>query len=121
MSTLIEYLQQHATRRPHNEGGVDVVYFAVQPEPTATAEGLRAAMAQHRGEYVDVDPLDGAEHSYIELGGLIGDQGYALVLMALGSVLGLWKLNTPRSVLGDSLPQEHVERLAGTGLITIKA
>lgn len=52
--------------------------------------------------------------SYIELGGEIGDQGTALCLIALGSVLGLWQVITPK-VFG--LEGEKAKELAGLGMV----
>jgi len=40
--------------------------------------------------------LDGNEHSYIELGGLLGSQEAALLLIGLGHLLGLWKALEPQ-------------------------
>ena len=39
--------------------------------------------------------LNGSSHGYITVGGILGDQGTALVLFALGDLLGLWNLITP--------------------------
>ena len=65
--------------------------------------------------------LDGAEHSYIEIGGMVGDQGEALVLMGAGAVLGAWTLRTPRSVFGKlGLTADMLMNLAGQGLVTIQ-
>lgn len=54
--------------------------------------------------------------SYILVGGILGDQGVALQLFALGEVLGLWKVMTPES-LGVS--GELANEFAGRGLIMI--
>lgn len=86
-----------------------------------TADGLRAAINGHHGEFCEVDPFDGEEHGYLELGGWIGDQGHALALMGLGKLLGLWELHTPRTVLGDEIPDDLVMKMAGAGLVTIKS
>lgn len=65
--------------------------------------------------------LDGKEHSYLQTGADIGDQGLALAAMGAGSLLGLWKLLTPRSVLGKDCPDDICMQMAGMGMITIKA
>jgi hypothetical protein len=52
--------------------------------------------------------------SYIEVGGVIGDQGAAFELFALGKVLGLWDIITPEK-LGAS--GEQARQMAGAGYI----
>lgn len=57
------------------------------------------------------------ELNYIEVGGVIGDQGMAFCLFALGQALRLWKVLTPEVVLGMTGPA--ADMLAGRGFITI--
>lgn len=64
--------------------------------------------------------LDGEEHGYMEIGGDVGDQGRALCLMGIGSLLGLWELLTPATLLPD-LPADMRQMMARQGMITIKA
>jgi hypothetical protein len=54
--------------------------------------------------------------SYIEVGGVIGDQGAAFQLFALGQVLGLWKVITPASM---GMTGEDARRAAGRGFVMI--
>lgn len=63
--------------------------------------------------------LDGKEHSYLEMGANMGDQGIALMTMGLGKILGVWELLTPKSVLGD-IPEDMAMMMAGRGMITVK-
>lgn len=64
--------------------------------------------------------LDGKEHSYLETGGDIGDQGLALMAMGLGELLGVWELLSPNNMF--SFMDEGMKmKIAGTGYITIKA
>lgn len=63
--------------------------------------------------------LDGKEHSYLETGGDIGDQGLALMAMGLGELLGVWGLMTPNSVV-PFLDKEMRMKIAGAGYIAIK-
>ena len=79
---------------------------------------LRRLISEHKGEYADCNPLDGAEHSYIELGGWIGDQGLAMMLMGLGSHLGLWSVMTPNNMM-PGLDEETKKMVAGMGLVSI--
>lgn len=57
------------------------------------------------------------ELNYLEVGGVLGDQGAAFCLFALGQALGLWKVLTPEVVLGVTGPTADI--LAGQGFITI--
>ena len=43
------------------------------------------------------------------------------MLMGLGALTGLWKLLTPRSMLGDAITEEMVQDMAGAGYVTIQA
>ncbi len=59
--------------------------------------------------------LDGNEHSYMQMGGEIGDQGMALQTMGLGALLGLWTLITPPTDDDDLRMQ-----MAGMGFVAVK-
>ncbi len=54
--------------------------------------------------------------SYIVVGGVLGDQGSAFLLFALGQVLGFWNVVTPKS-LGITGPE--ADEVAGLGLVMI--
>jgi hypothetical protein len=64
--------------------------------------------------------FDGKEHSYLETGADMGDQGIALMTMGLGSLLGTWNLLTP-AILGFSSDDPLAKQMAGMGMITIQA
>ncbi|WP_395000829.1 hypothetical protein [Acinetobacter sp.] len=82
------------------------------------AEKLRVLIKENKhGSYGDVDPFDGGEHNYIELGGWIGDQGLAMLLMGLGALLGLWQVMQPNLMPG--IPDELKKQMAGAGMISI--
>lgn len=59
------------------------------------------------------------EVSYIELGAELGDQEFALRLMGLGEALKIWRVYTPDRVLGDSIPQDMKNEMAGMGFVTV--
>lgn len=118
---LHDYLTKNAVRCTPADADADVIFFGVRKGPEASADALKAAMAQHKGEFCDVNPLDGKEHNYIELGGWVGDQGAALTLIGLGAALGAWKLLTPKTVLGDLASPELVQQLAGAGMVAMQA
>lgn len=134
MMTLVDYVQEYASRgactcskccdagpepEKHQPNGhtADVHFFQVAAKPEADADTLRRLIREHQGVHNKCDPLDRCEHSYIELGGWIGDQGLALMLMGLGTVLGLWELLTPKMLPG--LSRGLMDKLAGQGLVSI--
>ena len=77
-------------------------------------------MRAHISTYNEVNPLDGVEHSFIELGAWIGDQGLALMMMALGAHLGSWRLVTPSKVL-PGMASALLMSMAQQGMVTIMA
>lgn len=121
MTPLRTFLQQHVVihRKPTEEKVADVIFFKVGVTGTPDPEELKRLLKEHKGEFCDCDPLDGKEHSYIELGGFIGDQGVALCLMGVGSLLGIWKLLTPRTVLSADMDDEMARSLAGQGFLSV--
>lgn len=135
MSDLVKYVREHAIsgtcrcgkcidagEDSQPEGHTaDLIFFQVANNG-ATAEELKSLIIDaESGEFCDVTVFDGAEHGFIELGAWLGDQGLALMLMGLGTVLGLWKLLTPKTVIGNTLPEETVMLMACNGLVTIQA
>jgi hypothetical protein len=109
--------EAHQPTGPHTS---DLFFFKVQATEGADAETLKALVKEHRGEFCEVDPFDGRGHDYMELGGWIGDQGLALMMMGLGEVLGLWKVSSPNT-FGDLIPDDMKGQLAGMGMVTITA
>lgn len=120
MSELIKYIVEHAVRgacmcgecvdtQPNPEEcqprghTVDMQFFKVSLRNNPSKDDLLALIKSHKGEFNEVDLLDGNEHNYIEIGGWIGDQGLALTLMGMGELLGIWELLTPNSLMA-SLP-----------------
>lgn len=139
MEELIQFLQLHSIRGACQCGGcidapahpeteqpkghtADLVFFKVAAQNDPDVDALKKLITEHKqGAFCNVDLFDGKEHGYLELGGWIGDQGYALCLMGLGTVMGLWTLLTPRTVLGDSVTEDLAMKMAGMGYITIQA
>ena len=135
MITLGEYVRKFAIRgactcgkcidaspnpEKHQPNGptADVYFFRVAAAPGVDANMLRRLIGEHKGNYGKCNPLDRCEHSYIELGGWIGDQGLALMLMGLGSILGIWKILTPKMLPG--LDKELMDMMAGQGMVSIE-
>lgn len=108
--------------KAHQPNGhtADMIFFKVAAKDNPDAAELKTLVAAHEGEYGPVDLFDGKDHSYLEVGGFVGDQGLALQLMGLGTVLGLWRLLTPRTVF-------HIEddklamQMAGAGYVSVQA
>lgn len=94
---------------------IDLTFFKVAARNNPTLEELR-----DRVEDTLPSLLDGKEHSYILIGGEIGDQGLALELIALGGIVGLWKVLSPETLLPfmDDATKLH---MAGTGMIALQA
>ncbi len=133
ISDLAEYVQEHAIRGTCKCGKcvdhpgedkqpeghtVDVFFFEVANKG-GNAEELRALVeAAKDGEFCNVDVFDGKDHGYMELGGWIGDQGMAMMLMGLGEILGLWKVFTPK-MLG--VPDDLANQMAGMGMVSVSS
>lgn len=133
MNSLQKFIENHVERgtcrcekcidhpgedKQPNGHTVDMVFFEVCPKDNPDAKQLRELIKQNKkGCFGDLDPWDGKEHSYIEVGGWIGDQGLALMLMGLGKALGLWELMTPKML--PDLPDSLIQQMAGMGMITI--
>lgn len=139
MNMLIEYVRAHVERGacrcgkcfdapadPETEQSqghtANMEFFEVSTRGEPDAETLRALIVESRqGAFCDVDLFDGNEHNYMELGGWIGDQGLALMLMGLGSLLGLWNLLTPTAIFGKHVDKEQAMKLAGLGMVAIQS
>lgn len=73
---------------------------------------------EHKGDFCDIDLFDGKEHNFIEIGGWIGDQGLALMLIGMGELIGIWKVATPNRIAPD-FSEETRTMLAQAGYISI--
>ena len=125
MSALADYIRNNTRCIPREESApetaVNVEFFKVVADPKADAQTLQGLVLAHSGEWGKVDVFDGGEHSYLELGGWLGSQEYALRLIGLGSHLGLWTLLSPRTMLKDLVDDEIAQALAQRGLISVQA
>lgn len=125
MSALADYIRNNTRCVPREESApeaaVDVEFFKVVADPKADAQVLRELVLAHSGEWGNVDVFNGGEHSYLELGGWLGSQEYALRLIGLGTHLRLWSLLSPRTMLKDLVDDETAQALAQRGLISLQA
>ena len=95
---------------------VDLVFLVVGVDKSR-AQAHRAELFTLLSEWPDVEhPLSDGP-SYIHVGGILGDQGAAFQLFAIGKVLGFWGLITPATFHVDD-PGE-AEMMAGRGYIMI--
>jgi len=128
MKSLIEYIQAHVERGacPNPESKQperhedDLMFFKVHVIGDPNVDELKEAIKAHKGDWVEVNLFDGGEHNYIEIGAWLGDQGLALMLMGMGSLMGLWSLLTPRSIFGSMLTHDVMMRMAGSGMVAIQ-
>ena len=91
---------------------VDMVYFKVAKRDGATKEDFLALVEAEFPHW-----LDGEEHSYIGIGANMGDQGVAIMTIALGHLLGVWQAMTP-AMMG--VPKDLQSQMAGMGLLSMK-
>ena len=118
--SLIDYLHSNSITCQPEDAEANVIFFGVRKGPEATSDALKSAMASHEGVFCNINPLDGEEHSYLELGGWVGDQEAALLLIGLGATLGIWKLLTPYTVMGDMCTPAMAKALAGMGMVCMQ-
>lgn len=134
MNELISYIKNHAERgectcgkcydsvdNPKQPLGhtANLIFFKVKAVNAPDKDELLQLIKSHPGEFNSVDLFDGKEHSYLEIGGWIGDQGLALTLMGLGELVGLWKLITPYDFI-KNLSDKLAKEIAESGIISIK-
>lgn len=132
MSKLSDYVLAHTDRTactcgncltsgPETLSGhtVDMFFFDVCAKGNPNADELKKLIAEHKGEWNDVNLFDGQEHNYMELGGWIGDQGLAMQFMGLGVILGLWQVGHPANMLGMDRSHPLAQQLAGMGMVTL--
>ena len=93
----------------------DLTFFKVRKTNSPDAEEFRKLVDEEFPHW-----LDGKEHSYLETGADIGDQGLALMAMGLGELLGIWELLTPNSMV-PFLDKDMRMKIAGAGYISLKA
>jgi hypothetical protein len=97
---------------------IDMVFFKVAVDDGASIDTFKELTEGNQdGDFCSLNPLDGKEHNYMELGAWIGDQGLAMMYMALGVSVGAFTLLSP-SMLGLSGPDAL--QLAGMGMLAIQ-
>ena len=104
------------TEMTKDEGSDVFMFFVKLSKEITDAEkkALKVILENHKGDFAEMNPFDGKEHSYIEIGAWIGDQQMALRLMGLGELLGFWKVMHPRNMM-PFLPVVMQNQMAGQG------
>ncbi len=106
------YMMPDASEMPAGMEAVDV-HFIIIGVDKAKAEARKADLIDILNHWPQPDRL-AAGPSYIEVGGVIGDQGAAFQLFALGKVLGLWGIITPATF---GMTGTEADQAAGSGYI----
>jgi hypothetical protein len=106
------YLMPDESEAPESMVKVDLHFLTIGVDMEAAERGREDFLAL-LATYPDMDRIAGGP-SYIEVGAVIGDQGAAFQMFALGSALGLWGVITPGTL---GFTGEEANRMAGNGLI----
>jgi len=85
-----------------------------------SADELRRLVSEFKGEFRSLDPLDGEDHNYIDLGGWLGSQELALRFIGLSHLLGIAKALTPDSLL-PFLDAKTKMEMAQAGMVSMQA
>ena len=117
--SLVDYVKNHAI--PNENGSVDMYFFKVNAVNQPDVQTFIRLTKEHQGEFNEVDPFDGREHNFIELGGWLGDQEKALLYMALGKILGLWNVIQPKMFVDKNKHnwKQIASQMAGMGMVAI--
>ena len=90
---------------------IDMAFFKVAKSPQADAETFRSLVEAEYPHW-----LEGGEEerSFIQVGAEMGDQGIAIMTIALGDLLGVWKAITPERI---GVPPDLALKMAGMGML----
>lgn len=107
------YMMPHADEADKKFESVDVWFIKVGVDK-GKAEGYRDEVIQILDQWPNDRLRSGI--SYIEIGGELGSQDLALMLMALGKVLGFWSIASPL-IFGGEPGDAKSDELAGNGFV----
>jgi len=106
---------------PDPEGHtVDLGFFKVAAKDNPDKAEFLRLTKEHQGEFGDCNPVDGKDHSYLELGGWIGSQGVAVQYMGLGALLGIFHTLSP-AMLGIKPDDPLYQEMLGMGFLSVQA
>lgn len=98
----------------HQPGGhtIDMAFFKVAKTEDADAETFKALVEEEYPHW-----FFGNEYSYMQVGAEMGDQGIAIMTIALGDLLGIWETITPAKI---GVPPDLALQMAGMGLLSFQ-
>jgi hypothetical protein len=107
------YMMPHTDQAPSSLAMVDVWFINVGVD-RALAEARREEIVGILNQWPDQSLKSGL--SYITIGGVLGSQDLALMLLAIGKVLGFWNIVTP-AIAGLKYGDPKADEMAGVGFI----
>ena len=93
---------------------IDLTFFKVGKHCDANKEEFQRIAKKEFPHW-----FDGKEHSYLQAGADIGDQGKCLMAFGLGHLLGAWKCYCPETMM-PFMDDDSKKLMAGNGMISIK-
>ncbi len=126
----IDYVKKHAVRGSCICGHcIDAPKKLEEHQPCGHTINLTFfKVANNNGNKQDFEEIfrrefphwfDGKEHSYLQCGADIGDQGLCLMAFGLGHLLGVWECLCPERMM-SFLSNDIKSKMAGSGMITIQ-
>lgn len=110
--------KEENVRNRRGSHDVNLTFFSVSinddAKETANAKDFKDLVIKEYPHW-----LDGKEHSYIEIGAEMGDQGIALLTIGLGHLLGVWQALSPDTLL-PMLPNDLKNHMAGLGMVSLQ-
>lgn len=97
---------------------LDLVFFKVALLSPVTPAEVYAALGEVKSS-TGLDLLDGKEHSYMEIADTLGNHGFALGLIGLGGLLGMWEVLTPHTRVPVPISLAKSMELAQIGFVTM--
>lgn len=117
ITTIDVYMMDHVSKAPAGLEMVDTWFFMTGVDK-AKAESHREELIKLLEDW-DGQPLEQGL-SYISFGYSLGSQDLALMFMALGQVLGFWRIATPAIFMPENPTENDITKandLAGSGFV----
>lgn len=117
---LVTFVQQTTSRTERNLGAIDAVFYGVNLKRTVLADELKALIADYDAPS-ELDFFDGLNHPLSQVIDWAEDSEIAVTIMALGDLLGIWTLHTPKSYLGrNDIPESTEAQMVDQGFFYVK-
>ena len=114
---LIDFVYKYSDMIPSSKttkDDVNLTFFGVRKKENAPVKEFKRLAAPIKKMLEEPN----REISYIELGGILGDQEIALRTMGLGHILGEWRVLSPDTML-PGLDITTKLNMAGMGMVSI--